>query len=160
MNNNSRITNDILLSIDKKLDSIFSMLSAQNIISLANVKNDFTSKDFKKMGDILNNQVEKYYNKDNNEDKNMTMINKKTWDEFRDTGLLWFINTILHAFGWAITIDADRDESGNLINEVVYPARVKFRGFSSDINDRGYEKVTDYILNNAEELWNEVNADD
>ena len=24
------------------------------------------------------------------------MIEKKTWKEFRDSGLLWFVNTILH----------------------------------------------------------------
>lgn len=27
------------------------------------------------------------------------MVKKKTWQEFRKTGLLWFMNTILHAFG-------------------------------------------------------------
>lgn len=36
------------------------------------------------------------------------MINKKTWDEFRATGLLWLVNTILHVFGWAIVVDVDK----------------------------------------------------
>lgn len=31
-----------------------------------------------------------------------TMITKKSWSEFRETGLLLLVNTILHAFGWAI----------------------------------------------------------
>jgi len=35
------------------------------------------------------------------------MIRKKTWEEFRDTGLFWFINMILHAFGWAIVLVKD-----------------------------------------------------
>lgn len=48
------------------------------------------------------------------------MIRKKTWEEFRDTGLFWFINMILHAFGWAIVLVKD---DGKIID--VYPARVK-----------------------------------
>ena len=53
------------------------------------------------------------------------MVNKKTWKEFRDTGLLWFINTILHAFGWSIVIEYENVEITDC-----YPARVKFRGFN------------------------------
>lgn len=53
------------------------------------------------------------------------MVNKKTWKEFRDSGLLWFMNMILHTFGWAITLEINDDEITD-----VYPARVKYRGFS------------------------------
>ena len=49
------------------------------------------------------------------------MVEKKTWKEFRDTGFLWWINMILHTFGWSIYIEVDDD--GEIIN--VYPARVK-----------------------------------
>ena len=52
------------------------------------------------------------------------MIDKKTWDEFRSTGLLLFVNTMLHIFGWAIVVKYDDDDS-----ITAYPARVKFRGF-------------------------------
>ena len=38
------------------------------------------------------------------------MVKKKTWQEFRKTGLLWFINTILHAFGWAIVVEVEKEE--------------------------------------------------
>ena len=38
------------------------------------------------------------------------MVKKKTWQEFRKTGLLWFINTILHAFGWAIVVEVEKGE--------------------------------------------------
>lgn len=38
------------------------------------------------------------------------MVKKKTWQEFRKTGLLWFMNTILHAFGWAIVVEVERGE--------------------------------------------------
>lgn len=84
------------------------------------------------------------------------MIDKKSWDDFRNTGLLWFINTILHVFGWAIVVEGDKDENGNFVTKTAYPARVKYRGFSEDVNDRGYENITDYMVNNAKELWDEV----
>lgn len=35
------------------------------------------------------------------------MVTKKTWKEFRESGFLWWINMILHTFGWAIVIDVD-----------------------------------------------------
>jgi hypothetical protein len=79
-----------------------------------------------------------------------SMVYKKSWDEFRNTGLLWFTNTILHVFGWAIVIDVND-------NKVVsaYPARVKFRGFNEDSNSEGYEKVSQYMKDNADELLKE-----
>lgn len=78
------------------------------------------------------------------------MINKKTWSEFKETGLLWFINSILHLFGWAIVIESENKE---IID--VYPARVKFRGFSVECSDRGYYNVSKYLQNNIGELIKE-----
>ena len=72
----------------------------------------------------------------------------KSWDEFRDTGLLWFINTILNVFGWGIYVGIDDD--GNIVE--VFPARCKFRGFVPEINDEGYFMVTDYLKNNIDEI--------
>lgn len=79
------------------------------------------------------------------------MILKKTWEEFKDTKLLWFINSILHTFGWSIVFDY---EDNKLID--VYPARVKFRGFSEQINTEGYIGLSEYMKNNAEELLEEA----
>ncbi len=53
------------------------------------------------------------------------MVTKKTWKEFRESGFLWWINMILHTFGWAIVVDID--DNGEIT--AAYPARVKFRGF-------------------------------
>lgn len=78
------------------------------------------------------------------------MVNKKTWDEFRKTGLLWWINMILHTFGWAITYEM---EDGKVVN--AYPARVKFRGFDEKNNDKGYTKVSKYLKENIEEILDE-----
>lgn len=38
------------------------------------------------------------------------MVNKKSWEEFKQCGLLWFINTILHTFGWAICYEIKDDK--------------------------------------------------
>lgn len=73
------------------------------------------------------------------------MLKEKSWEEFRETGMLWWINTILHVFGWTITYAID--EKGNIVR--VYPARCRFRGFSEDLNTEGYKKVSKYMLNNA-----------
>ncbi len=78
------------------------------------------------------------------------MIDKRTWEEFRDFGFLWWINMILHTFGWAITLEPNGDEGF-----VAYPARVKFRGFSEKLNTEGYAKVSKYVEENASELLKE-----
>lgn len=79
------------------------------------------------------------------------MVNKKSWMDFKNSGLLWWINTILHTFGWAIVLEIG--ESGEVVS--AYPARVKFRGFSELNNSEGYEKVSEFMANNAEELLKE-----
>ena len=80
------------------------------------------------------------------------MIQKKTWEEFRKTGLLFYINQILHAFGWAIVVvlDTETEEITNC-----YPARVKFRGFGEKAITDGYEKIGMYLKDNADELYEE-----
>lgn len=81
----------------------------------------------------------------------MKMINRKEWKEFKDSGLLWWINTLLHTLGWAIVLEYD--ENKNIVN--VYPARVKFRGFDERTNTEGYIKVSKFINENSEQLLNE-----
>lgn len=66
--------------------------------------------------------------------KNKQMVTEKTWEDFRSTGLLLIINQFLHIFGWAIVFDYetyDKETETGIIRRV-YPARVKFRGFSSE----------------------------
>lgn len=79
------------------------------------------------------------------------MVTEKSWEEFRDSGLLWWINMLLHTFGWALVYEFDRDKK--IIR--VYPGRVKFRGFSEDINSEGYQKVSEYLVDNVEDLYSE-----
>ena len=51
------------------------------------------------------------------------MLDRKSWDEFQASGLLWFVNSILHTFGWAIVVVMVDGE------EKVWPARTTLRGF-------------------------------
>lgn len=78
------------------------------------------------------------------------MVNKKTWKEFKETGMLWWINMILHTFGWAIVYES---ENGNITD--VYPARVKFRGFTEESNTKGYINVSKYLNDSSAELLRE-----
>lgn len=81
------------------------------------------------------------------------MVTKKTWKEFREAGLLWWINMILHTFGWAIVIEVNK-ETGDISD--CYPARVKFRGFENEHNTEGYIKVSEYLQGEVEDLLKEA----
>ena len=83
--------------------------------------------------------------------ENTPMIAEKSWEEFRDSGFLWWINMILHTFGWAITV---KMEDGKVID--AYPARVKFRGFGEKNNTEGYIKVSQYMKENVNNLLEEA----
>lgn len=80
------------------------------------------------------------------------MVTKKTWKEFRKSGFLWWINMILHTFGWAIVVDID--DNGEITD--AYPARVKFRGFDEKNNTEGYIKVSQYMKENISDLLEEA----
>ncbi len=79
------------------------------------------------------------------------MVTEKSWKEFRECGLLWFVNTILHMFGWAICLDFKNEE---VIK--AFPARVKYRGFDNENNTQGYIKVSKYLQENIDELLKEA----
>lgn len=78
------------------------------------------------------------------------MVNRKSWKEFRESGLLWWINTMLHTFGWALCVEM---EDGEITN--CYPARVKFRGFAEQQVTDGYINLSKYMKENADELLKE-----
>lgn len=80
------------------------------------------------------------------------MVTKKTWKEFRESGFFWWINMILHTFGWAIVVDID--DNGEITD--AYPARVKFRGFGEKNNTEGYIKVSQYMKENVSDLLEEA----
>jgi hypothetical protein len=80
-------------------------------------------------------------------------IQERTWKEFREAGLLWFANRILHLAGWAIIVVEEDDGS---ISKA-YPARVTFRGFCADVESRGFQRISNYLKANIEELVKEAN---
>lgn len=79
-------------------------------------------------------------------------VEKRTWDEFRKSGLFMFVNVILHAFGWALCVEVEYDkekqiETGPVTS--VFPARVKFRGFSEDDQTEMHERIASYLAEAA-----------
>lgn len=78
------------------------------------------------------------------------MVTPKEWSEFQKTGLLLFINQILHVFGWAIVI---KNEEGVIS---AFPARVTYRGFEVEDVSESYTKITKYLNDNINELTEEV----
>ena len=81
------------------------------------------------------------------------MITKKSWEEFRENGLLFITNQFLHIFGYALVYKFDED---NNISQV-YPARVKFRGFGEKQIEEGYKKISKYMKDNSGQLEKEAN---
>ena len=79
------------------------------------------------------------------------MITRKSWKEFRESGLLFITNQFLHIFGYALVYSFD--DNGEI--EEVYPARVKFRGFGDKQIEEGYQKISKYMVDNAVELEKE-----
>lgn len=68
------------------------------------------------------------------------MIERKSWDEFRETGLLLFVNEFLHIFGWCLVVEVHDSGTKN-----VYPARTNFRGFGEESQTRAYAKISKYM---------------
>jgi hypothetical protein len=80
------------------------------------------------------------------------MIDQRTWREFQEAGLLWWINRILHTFGWAIVFLVE--DNGDISD--VYPARVKFRGFCEKDEEAGFVALTKRIAADIPELLEEA----
>jgi hypothetical protein len=87
------------------------------------------------------------------------MLEKRSWEEFRSSGLLWWVNRILHLFGWAIIYDYDADEmaNGKEVLVDVSPARIPCRGFEEKIEEEGFKNLTGYLANNIDGLVQEAN---
>jgi hypothetical protein len=80
-------------------------------------------------------------------------ISRRDWTEFRNTGLLLFVNSFLHIFGWAIVVDYGDDGVAGC-----YPARVDFRGFEEESYAKAYQNLSQFMVDNACQL--KIDADD
>lgn len=79
-------------------------------------------------------------------------MNRKTWKEFKDSKMLWWINRIIHTFGWTIVVEII--EGSEIYT--AYPARVEFRGFDERTEMEGFDGITQHLKNNIEELEGET----
>jgi hypothetical protein len=75
------------------------------------------------------------------------------WKEFRETGLLLFVNQFLQIFGWSIFLEVD-NETKEIVT--VYPARTKWRGFPEEKIAMAYSQVTEYLEKNITKLKHEA----
>jgi hypothetical protein len=88
-------------------------------------------------------------------------VERRTWDEFRESGMLWAMNTILHWFGWAIVVvtdDADPSNFGGAGPVVLgaQPVRTKWRGFPAENNDRGIARLTEWMASAGPSLREDI----
>lgn len=62
---------------------------------------------------------------------------KESWKHFSNLGLLWYVNRLLHFFGWTIVLV---QENGEVVD--AYPAKTDARGFSEKSEERGYDRIS------------------
>jgi len=74
------------------------------------------------------------------------------WKAFQKSGLLQFVNSILHVFGYAITIFKNAD------NKIlgVLPRRCSYRGFSDKDTTQMYFRLHKYTQENAPSIMNDA----
>jgi hypothetical protein len=100
-------------------------------------------------------QSKQYYRKliKTKMEKPIKMTTQKTWDDFRATGLLFLINSLLHAIGWCIAVEVD-DATGKVSN--AYPMRCKFRGFDEQTSKEEHTKIAAYLAETAPNFPTEI----
>ncbi len=67
---------------------------------------------------------------------------RHSWTEFREAGMLWLVNRMLHVFGWSLVIATDED-TGEEVG--MYPVRTEWRGFPRDRDELGYTRVSEWM---------------
>lgn len=82
------------------------------------------------------------------------MLKEVNWEKFQRDGMIWFVNRMLHIVGYAIVMEIGDDKK----IKRVYPARTRFRGFSADVEEKGFRKVSRYIKKNIMTLLKEAES--
>ncbi len=90
-------------------------------------------------------------------DSDKKPISKRGWLEFRKSGLLFIVNQFLHIFGWCIVFQyLDETKDHEVLEPTnVFVARTTFRGFGEEAQAKGYKNITEYMVDNAEDLLKE-----
>jgi hypothetical protein len=81
-------------------------------------------------------------------------MNEKSWDEFRQAGLLWWVNRMLHLFGWSIVCETGDD--GRVVR--TFPAQTAWRGFERHVEESGFKTVTYHLAENMDRLKTECDS--
>ncbi len=76
------------------------------------------------------------------------MIERRTWEEFRETGLVKIINVIIRAFGWSIYYEYTNDKKF----VQVYPIRCKHMRLGDASMTKAYLNLAKWMNENSEEL--------
>lgn len=76
------------------------------------------------------------------------IIETKTWAEFRDCKLLWWVNRTIQLFGWVIIVE--QNDEGVVIG--AHPAR----WFDQEFEGEAYKVLTEHIAANRDRLLDDV----
>lgn len=90
--------------------------------------------------------------RESNELSNNVYVDEVSWQKFRDMGMLWWTNRILHLFGYALIVEVDKNNKAIR----VYPARCKFRGFTEELETAGFKKLTTALNELMPELLKDI----
>lgn len=67
-------------------------------------------------------------------------IEKRSWEEFHQTRLLWWINRTLRLFGWSIVLVVQDEKVVD-----VYPAKTNATSFPEDFEKTAFKELQEYI---------------
>ena len=84
-------------------------------------------------------QLTQFHKKEEQKMASPLMSKKSSWEDFRASGLLRFVNMFLHIFGWAIVLNVFDD--GSIEAE---PRRVEYDGFCEN-EEKAYFKLGAFL---------------
>ena len=69
------------------------------------------------------------------------LFDEKTWEDFREAGMLWAVNEMLeHLFGWCIVYDYQSNSELRVV-----PCKTSVIGFDEKAEKEGREKLIRYL---------------
>ncbi len=81
-------------------------------------------------------------------------IEARTWSEFREAGMVFAANKVLHMFGWCLVFAVD-EQSGL---RYCYPARTRYRGLAPEPDRAGTQRLYRWVCDAAGSLAKETES--
>jgi len=75
-------------------------------------------------------------------EKTQPIYQKRTWDEFQKSRLLWWVNRSLRLFGWSIALET---KNGIIVD--AYPVKTNATAYPEDFEIKAFEELQEYIKN-------------